>query len=69
MNIGSNCTLTSCVVDDLTTIGPKTIVSEGCLIERGAVIGANSYVPPGKLIPAGQFWEGSPVQYLIFFPY
>lgn len=25
---------------------------------------ANSVVPPGRLIPAGQLWGGNPVEYI-----
>ena len=34
------------------------------MIERGAEIRPNSVVPPGRLIPAGQLWGGSPVRYI-----
>lgn len=34
------------------------------MIERGAEIKPNSIIPPGRLIPAGQLWGGSPIRYV-----
>lgn len=65
VNIGNNCSLYSCVIDDYVTVGPKSVIAEGAVLERGCVIAPGSYVPPGKLIPAYQLWEGTPVRYLI----
>jgi len=59
--VGNNCSLYSCVIDDFATIGPKSVIAEGAVLERGCVIGSNSYVPAAKLIPAYQYWEGTPV--------
>jgi len=50
--ISNNCTLFSCTIDDEVHIGAKTIILEGAKIERGSVVGPNSVVPPGRLIPA-----------------
>ena len=62
MNIGNNCSLYSCTIDDGCQVGFKSIVLEGARLERGAVIGSNSVVPPGKLIPANTYWAGNPVE-------
>jgi len=62
VNIGNNCTLYSCAIDDGCKIGLKSIILEGARLERGCVIGPNSVVPPGKLIPAGTYWAGNPVE-------
>jgi len=55
VEIEHNCTLTSCLIDDNVTVGFKSIVSEGAVLERGCVIGSNSYVPPARLIPRYYF--------------
>ena len=64
VNIGNNCTLYSCTIDDSVTVGLKSIILEGARLERGCVIGPNSVVPPGRLIPANQYWAGNPVEYI-----
>ena len=59
VNIGKNvtveagCCLHSCIIDDDVVIGAGSVVGPGARIERGAVLLANSVVPPGRLIPAG----------------
>lgn len=45
-------------------VGYKSVVLEGAKLERGCIIGPNSVVPPGRLIPAGQVWAGNPVEYV-----
>ena len=62
--IQNNCSIYSCLIDDEVFIGARSIVLEGCKIEKGAVIAPNSFVPPGRLIPAGQLWGGNPVEYI-----
>eukprot|EP01017_Pseudomicrothorax_dubius_P037532 TRINITY_DN5513_c0_g1_i2.p1 TRINITY_DN5513_c0_g1~~TRINITY_DN5513_c0_g1_i2.p1 ORF type:complete len:219 (-),score=59.38 TRINITY_DN5513_c0_g1_i2:186-842(-) len=70
VNVGNNVTiehgvtLYSCTIDDDVIVGFKSIILEGAKLERGCVIGPNTLVPPGRLIPAGQYWEGSPAQYV-----
>jgi len=64
VTIQSGCTLYSCTIDDEVFVGFKSIILEGAKLERGCAIGANSVVPPGRLIPAGQLWAGNPVEYI-----
>mmetsp|Transcript_8957 Transcript_8957/g.9690 ORF Transcript_8957/g.9690 Transcript_8957/m.9690 type:complete len:221 (+) Transcript_8957:2-664(+) len=70
VNIGNNvtiqprCNLYACTIDDSVIIGMRSTVLEGAVLERGAVIGPNSVVPPGRRIPANQYWAGSPVEYV-----
>jgi len=64
VNIENNCSLYSCTVDDGVQVGFKSIILEGSRLERGCVIGPNSVVPPGRLIPAGTYWAGNPVEYV-----
>jgi len=64
VNIGNNCTLYSCTIDDECYVGFKSIILEGAQLERGCAIGHNSVVPPGRVIPSGQLWAGNPVEYV-----
>jgi carbonic anhydrase/acetyltransferase-like protein (isoleucine patch superfamily) len=64
VNIQSGSTLYSCTIDDEVLVGFKSIILEGAKLERGCIIGPNSVVPPGRLIPAGQVWAGNPVEYV-----
>lgn len=64
VSVGSGCTLYSCTIDDNVVIGDKAVILEGARLERGCVIGPNTVVPAGRLIPAGQHWEGNPAAYI-----
>lgn len=45
-------------------VASNCVVSPGVELEEGAVIGANSYVPAYKRIPAWQIWAGNPVRFI-----
>ena len=60
VNIEHSCHLMSCIVDDDVHIGHKSVVMEGCQLERGCVIAPNSYVPAGSRIPSNTLWAGTP---------
>ncbi len=62
--IGNHCSLCSCTIKEMCYVGPGCTILEGARLERGCVIAANSVVPPGRLIPAGQLWAGNPVEYV-----
>jgi gamma-carbonic anhydrase len=45
-------------------IGFRTVIMEGCQLERGCVIAPNSTVPAGSRIPENTMWGGDPVRYI-----
>ena len=56
--------INSAIIDDDVKIGSNSLILDGAQIERGAEIGEDSVVPPGRLIPANQLWVGNPVQFI-----
>jgi carbonic anhydrase/acetyltransferase-like protein (isoleucine patch superfamily) len=62
--VEAGCTLVSCEIGAQCMIGPKSVILEGAKIEDEAIVGANSVVPPGRLIPSHQLWAGNPVRYV-----
>ena len=58
------CTLVSCTIGSQVMIGARTVVLEGAKIEDESIIGPDSVVPPGRLIPSHQLWAGNPVRYV-----
>ena len=44
------------------TIGARSIIMAGVVIEDGAVIGAGSLVTQGTRVPAGEVWAGTPAR-------
>lgn len=64
MVIEDNCALISCIVDDNVHIGSRSVIKEGCQLERGCVIAPNSFVPSGSRIPEYTIWAGSPARFV-----
>jgi hypothetical protein len=64
VTIHSDCSLSSCHIEDDVVIGAKSVIMEGAKLEKGAMVAPGSVVPPGRLIPANQLWAGNPVEYV-----
>ena len=64
VTIEPNCSIYSSIIDDDVVIGHGSVIMPGARLERGCQILANSVVPPGRLISAGQVWGGNPVKYV-----
>ena len=41
----------------------RATIMDGVVVESGAQVAAGALVTPGKRIPAGQLWAGSPAKY------
>jgi gamma-carbonic anhydrase len=42
----------------------SSTVMDGCVIERGGMLGAGSLLAPGKVIGSGQLWLGRPARFV-----
>eukprot|EP00243_Klebsormidium_subtile_P000313 TRINITY_DN1052_c0_g1_i1.p1 TRINITY_DN1052_c0_g1~~TRINITY_DN1052_c0_g1_i1.p1 ORF type:complete len:302 (-),score=24.76 TRINITY_DN1052_c0_g1_i1:315-1121(-) len=62
--IGANCSLRSCTIEDEAVIGSRCVLAEGSLVEKHAMLGSGSVVPPGRRIPAGELWAGTPAKFV-----
>ena len=49
-----------CTVDDYSLIGINAVILNGAKIGKYCIIGANSLIPEGKVIPDGSLVMGSP---------
>jgi carbonic anhydrase/acetyltransferase-like protein (isoleucine patch superfamily) len=52
----------ACAVSDDCVIGEHSVVMDGCRMGPGAVIAAESLVPPGKTLEGGWLYAGSPAK-------
>jgi carbonic anhydrase/acetyltransferase-like protein (isoleucine patch superfamily) len=52
----------ACAIDDDCVIGEHSVVMDGCTVGKGAVIAAESLVPPGKQLEGGWLYAGSPAR-------
>ncbi len=68
LQVGDDCTVGHRVILHGCTIGHRVLVGMGAIVMDGAVvgdevvIGANSLVPPGKHLPGGFVYMGSPAR-------
>lgn len=64
VSIGHMALIHACTLEDGCFIGMKACVMDGAVVEGGAMLGAGGLLAPGKRVPSGQVWVGSPARYL-----
>ncbi|MBF0463082.1 MAG: gamma carbonic anhydrase family protein [Magnetococcales bacterium] len=62
VTIGHQVTLHACHLHNRSMVGIGAIVLDGVVVEEQAMVGAGSLVTPGKRVPAGELWMGSPAR-------
>jgi carbonic anhydrase/acetyltransferase-like protein (isoleucine patch superfamily) len=60
VTVGHKATLHACTILDACIIGMDSIILDGAIIESDTILGAGTLVPPGKKLPSGFLWVGSP---------
>lgn len=60
VTIGHGACLHGCTVGDRVLVGIGATVLDGAVIEDEVMIGAGALVPPGKTLPSGYLYVGSP---------
>jgi carbonic anhydrase/acetyltransferase-like protein (isoleucine patch superfamily) len=63
VTIGHACLLHACTLEDDCFIGMRSTLMDDVVVERGGWVAAGALVTPGKRIPSGQIWAGSPAKY------
>lgn len=64
ITIGHSALLHACSIEDGAMVGNQACVMDDCLIEKGAFVAAGALVTPGKTVPSGEVWAGSPAKKL-----
>ena len=68
LTIGDDCTIAhrvvlhGCSIGNRVLVGMGSIVMDGAVVEDDVIIGANALVPPGKHLPGGYLYVGSPAK-------
>lgn len=63
VTIGHCALLHACTLEDGCFIGMRATLMDGVIVEKGAWVAAGALVTPGKRIPVGQVWAGSPAKF------
>lgn len=64
VTIGHAAVLHACTLEDRAFVGMRACVMDGVVVEREAMVAAGALVTPGKRVPSGQLWAGSPARYM-----
>jgi len=62
VTIGHNAVLHGCVIEDECLIGMGAVVLDNAVVKKHVLVGANSLVPPGKVLESGYLYVGSPIK-------
>lgn len=63
VTIGHMALIHACTLEDGCFIGMKACVMDDARVCAGAMVGAGALVTPGKQVPGGQLWLGSPARH------
>ncbi len=63
VTIGHSALLHACKLEDACFIGMRATVMDDVIVESGGWVAAGALVTPGKRVPKGQIWAGSPAKY------
>lgn len=62
VTVGHNAILHGCILEDECLIGMGAVVLDNAVVQKHVLVGANSLVPPGKVLESGYLYVGSPVK-------
>lgn len=64
VTVGHSAVLHACIVEDYGFVGMQSCVMDGAVVEGFGMLAAGALLTPGKRIPRGQLWSGSPAKYM-----
>ena len=64
ITIGHRVLLHGCTLHDRCFIGMGATLLDGVIVESEAMLAAGALVTPGKRIPAGELWGGTPARFM-----
>lgn len=64
VTVGHMALLHSCGIADECLVGMGSIMLDNTRMEKHSMLAAGSLLTPGKIVPSGQLWGGSPARYM-----
>jgi len=64
VTVGHMALLHACTVKDGGFVGMKACVMDGARISARGMIAAGGLLTPGKIVPSGELWGGSPARFI-----
>jgi carbonic anhydrase/acetyltransferase-like protein (isoleucine patch superfamily) len=63
ITIGHLALIHACTLEDGCFVGMRAVVMDLAVVEGQAMVAAGALVTPGKRVPSGQLWAGSPARF------
>lgn len=64
VTVGHQALVHACQIGDDCLIGMQSCIMDAAVVEAGSIVAAGALLTPGKRVPAGQLWAGSPARYV-----
>jgi carbonic anhydrase/acetyltransferase-like protein (isoleucine patch superfamily) len=64
VTVGHMALLHACTVGDDGFVGMKACLLDGSKIEASGMLAAGALLTPGKVVPSGELWGGSPARFM-----
>lgn len=64
VTIGHMALIHACTLEEGSFVGMKACIMDRAVVETGAWVAAGALVTPGKRVPSGELWAGSPARFL-----
>jgi gamma-carbonic anhydrase len=62
ITIGHGAIIHACTLEDDSFVGMGATVMDGAVVQSHAMVAAGALVTPGKVVPTGELWSGSPAK-------
>ncbi|MFX4222504.1 MAG: gamma carbonic anhydrase family protein [Thalassobaculum sp.] len=62
VTVGHAAIIHACTLEDDSFVGMGATVLDGAVVQRHAMVAAGALVTPGKVVPTGELWAGSPAR-------
>lgn len=63
VTIGHRALIHACTLEDDSFVGMAATVMDQAIVAKNAMLAAGALLTPGKTVPTGTIWAGSPAQY------
>jgi carbonic anhydrase/acetyltransferase-like protein (isoleucine patch superfamily) len=62
--VGHRAIIHACTIEDGSFIGMGSTILDGAVVEAKAMVAAGAVVGPGKRVPSGELWAGTPARFM-----
>jgi gamma-carbonic anhydrase len=63
VTVGHMAVIHACTLEDRAFIGIQACVMDGAVVEQNAMVAAGALVSPGRRVPSGELWAGTPARF------